>query len=69
MDKCFRCCAEMRYDKDTYFDSIREIILLRDCLKCPECGEIMYTLEQTKEFQERLRGMNLIGEKPIGVEV
>ncbi|MDI6810241.1 MAG: hypothetical protein QMD80_00920 [archaeon] len=53
----------MEPDEETYFDSKRGIIFIRECLKCMECGEIMYTLKQTKEFQEKLKAMNLMGER------
>ena len=52
MDKCPRCGAEMKIDRDAYVRD--EIIILHEVERCPECGEIMLTEEQMEE-----KGINL----------
>lgn len=57
MDKCPRCGAEMKIDRDAYVRD--EIIILHEVERCPECGEIMLTEEQMDAFVEKLKRLNL----------
>ena len=60
---CFYCKGDMKTSKNTHFselDNCMVIIKNVPCLKCSQCGEVVYTMTMVEELEKIIDSVKAI---------
>lgn len=61
MNTCFFCKGDLVKDTTTHFVEFgNKILIIKDvpCLKCSQCGEVVYNLKTSKKIEEIVKLVN-----------